>query len=94
MVVPSNMTAMIKVKLTVAERVTDMARTRHYSKLKTFSGGNAGVNQIPTDCVSVSGGLPGVVCAHMLEKSTDGVQAMRKYLARKCRVSNKRGEMH
>jgi hypothetical protein len=32
------------------------------------------VKQIPTHCISVSGGPSGNMCKHMLEKITDGGQ--------------------
>jgi hypothetical protein len=36
--------------------------------------GNSGVKQIPTDHISVSGGLPGDMHKHMLEKMIGGGQ--------------------
>jgi hypothetical protein len=44
-----------------------MARTSYYSKLKKYFGGNSGVQQISTNCLRVSGGLPGDVHKHMLK---------------------------
>jgi hypothetical protein len=71
-----------------------MARSCHYSKLKTPFGGNYGVKQIPTDCTGVSGGLPGDMHKNMLKKITGGDKGKRKFPARICRARKKRGETH
>jgi hypothetical protein len=46
----------------------NMATTGHYPKLKIYFGGKSEVKQIPTDCISVSGRLPGDMRKHLLEK--------------------------
>jgi hypothetical protein len=51
-----------------------MARTKHYPKLKDSLEENSGMKQIYSDCISVSGGLPGDVCKYMLEKIIGGGQ--------------------
>jgi hypothetical protein len=55
-------------------------------------GRNSGVKQIPTNCISVSGGLPGDMRKHMLEKIIGGGQGKRKYPTRECRACNERVE--
>jgi hypothetical protein len=63
-----------------------MARTSHYLKLKHFWGEIQGVKQITTDCISISGGLPGGMHKHVLEKISGGGQGQQKYPAKKCRA--------
>jgi hypothetical protein len=51
------------------------------------------VKKIPTGSISVSGGLPGDMHKHVLEKIASGGQGKLKQPARKCRAQKKRGEM-
>jgi hypothetical protein len=45
-----------------------MARVSHYSQLQLIFGGNSGVKQILTDCITFCGRHPGYMHKHMLEK--------------------------
>jgi hypothetical protein len=51
--------------------------------LKVF-GGISGVRRMPSDCVSVSGGLAGDMHKHMLAKIIGGGKEKQKYPTRKC----------
>jgi hypothetical protein len=51
---------------------------------------NSGVEQIHTDCISVSVRLPGDMYERMLNKITGGGQGKQKYPPRECRAHNKR----
>jgi hypothetical protein len=57
-----------------------------------ISGGESGVKQTPTDCIIVSGGPPGDIDKHMLQKIIGDGQGKQKCPARKCRAQKKMGE--
>jgi hypothetical protein len=55
-------------------------------------GGDSGVKKKPTYCISVSGGPPGDIDKHMLQKIIGDGQGKQKCPARKCRAQKKMGE--
>jgi len=63
-----------KSEIYAAGRNCNIARTSHYFKLKNLLERNSGVRQICADSIIVSGGLPGDMRKHMLEKIIGGGQ--------------------
>jgi hypothetical protein len=60
------------------------SKTKSLLSTYKFFGENSGVKQIPTNCISVSEGLPGDTRKHMIEKINWLWPSKGKYSARKC----------